>query len=333
MQGSSEGMPAGLLEAASSIGSGGGCSGSSLASAEDAVVHLMRSGASFGQLSIGRQVRGQEPGLLLCCAAACPLAEAHGGSSMGSSAAGLLCAPEATSSPALPKSLSSHLAELGLGQPPLPDGASSQPAVPSPAASGSSLNPATSDGSLAASFATTSVSSSSVAPAANLSAIQPAHSSGLTAASPSRPPAHPVKSRGAGAGATMAAGPAGQAFAGSSSSTSVSASPVQRTAGARAAPGTPGAPGSLLHGSPSGGIRLGRAGSLNSKKSSPNRVCCNALLAAYARAVPPRWRQSLKLLDVMWQCGGELVPDIVSYNTVMKACGNAQQTDIAFQVG
>lgn len=36
------------------------------------------------------------------------------------------------------------------------------------------------------------------------------------------------------------------------------------------------------------GLRLGRAGSLNSKKSSPNRVCCNALLAAYARAVPPR---------------------------------------------
>jgi pentatricopeptide repeat protein len=34
----------------------------------------------------------------------------------------------------------------------------------------------------------------------------------------------------------------------------------------------------------------------------------------------------------MWQCGGELVPDIVSYNTVMKACGNAQQTDTAFQV-
>jgi hypothetical protein len=34
----------------------------------------------------------------------------------------------------------------------------------------------------------------------------------------------------------------------------------------------------------------------------------------------------------MWQCGGELVPDIVSYNTVMKACGNAQQTDKAFEV-
>jgi hypothetical protein len=35
----------------------------------------------------------------------------------------------------------------------------------------------------------------------------------------------------------------------------------------------------------------------------------------------------------MWTCGGELVPDIVSYNTVMKACGNAQQTDRAFEVG
>jgi pentatricopeptide repeat protein len=42
--------------------------------------------------------------------------------------------------------------------------------------------------------------------------------------------------------------------------------------------------------------------------------------------------QALKLLDVMWPCGGELVPDIVSYNTVMKACGNAQETDRAFEV-
>jgi hypothetical protein len=46
-----------------------------------------------------------------------------------------------------------------------------------------------------------------------------------------------------------------------------------------------------------------------------------------------RWKQALRLLEVMWTCGGELVPDIVSYNTVMKACGNAQQTDTAFQVG
>jgi hypothetical protein len=45
-----------------------------------------------------------------------------------------------------------------------------------------------------------------------------------------------------------------------------------------------------------------------------------------------RWKQALRLLEVMWQCRGELVPDIVSYNTVMKACGNAQQTDTAFEV-
>lgn len=38
-------------------------------------------------------------------------------------------------------------------------------------------------------------------------------------------------------------------------------------------------------------LRLGLTRSLNSKKSSPNRVCCNALLAAYARATPPHWRQ------------------------------------------
>ncbi|WIA39598.1 hypothetical protein OEZ86_005682 [Tetradesmus obliquus] len=98
-------------------------------------------------------------------------------------------------------------------------------------------------------------------------------------------------------------------------------------AAAAAAAGEEGAAGAA-----GAGLRLGRAGSLNSKKSSPNRVCCNALLAAYARAVPPRWKQALKLLEVMWQCGGELAPDIVSYNTVMKACGNAQQTDTAFQL-
>ncbi|KAF8058856.1 hypothetical protein HT031_005424 [Scenedesmus sp. PABB004] len=105
--------------------------------------------------------------------------------------------------------------------------------------------------------------------------------------------------------------------------------------------GSLGRAGSLGAGSPGGGLlRLGRSGSLNSKKCSPNRVCCNALLAAYARAVPPRWKQALRLLQaralgtrcVMWTAGGELVPDIVSYNTVMKACGNAQQTSTAFEL-
>jgi hypothetical protein len=56
------------------------------------------------------------------------------------------------------------------------------------------------------------------------------------------------------------------------------------------------------------------------------------LLLPLAGCAACRWKQALRLLEVMWQCGGELVPDIVSYNTVMKACGNAQQTDTAFQV-
>lgn len=30
--------------------------------------------------------------------------------------------------------------------------------------------------------------------------------------------------------------------------------------------------------------------------------------------------------------GSELCPDIVSYNTVMKACGNADQVDLAFHL-
>ena len=39
------------------------------------------------------------------------------------------------------------------------------------------------------------------------------------------------------------------------------------------------------------GHSLLRSTSLNSKKSAPNRVCCNALLAAYARATPCQWRK------------------------------------------
>jgi hypothetical protein len=62
-------------------------------------------------------------------------------------------------------------------------------------------------------------------------------------------------------------------------------------------------------------------------------VCCNALLAAYARACPPQWRRALRLLELMAGCGGELAPDIVSFNTVMKGCGNAGRLDAAFQVG
>jgi hypothetical protein len=56
---------------------------------------------------------------------------------------------------------------------------------------------------------------------------------------------------------------------------------------------------------------LARAGSISAKKSSPNRVCCNALLASYARAAPAQWRRARALLEGMWACGGELTPDIV----------------------
>eukprot|EP00210_Caulerpa_lentillifera_P009501 g9061.t1 len=75
-----------------------------------------------------------------------------------------------------------------------------------------------------------------------------------------------------------------------------------------------------------------RTSSISNRKTAPNRVCCNALLAAYARAHPPQWLKALRLLELMWECGGEVCPDIVSYNTVMKACGNGQQLDIAFKV-
>ncbi len=37
----------------------------------------------------------------------------------------------------------------------------------------------------------------------------------------------------------------------------------------------------------------------------------------------------LLILDML---AGEMTPDIVSYNTAIKACGNAQQVDLAFKV-
>lgn len=56
---------------------------------------------------------------------------------------------------------------------------------------------------------------------------------------------------------------------------------------------------------------------------TPNRVCCNALLAAYARAKPPQWERAVKLLEAMWGGGPVLSPDAVSYNTAIKACSAA----------
>lgn len=65
---------------------------------------------------------------------------------------------------------------------------------------------------------------------------------------------------------------------------------------------------------------------------APNRVCCNALLAAYARARHPQWAKALVLLGAMWEAGAELAPDTVSYNAVLKACGSARQIATAMQV-
>ncbi|KAK9811755.1 hypothetical protein WJX72_009549 [[Myrmecia] bisecta] len=71
---------------------------------------------------------------------------------------------------------------------------------------------------------------------------------------------------------------------------------------------------------------------MNVSKIAPNRVCCNALLAAYARAKPPQWEKALALLTAMCEAAGEVAPDTVSYNTALKACGNALRLDHAFKV-
>jgi len=65
---------------------------------------------------------------------------------------------------------------------------------------------------------------------------------------------------------------------------------------------------------------------------APNRVCCNALLAAYARAKPPQWQRALHLLQAMWSGGPTLIPDVVSYNTVIKACANAFQLSKGIEI-
>jgi len=63
----------------------------------------------------------------------------------------------------------------------------------------------------------------------------------------------------------------------------------------------------------------------HASKVTPNRVCCNALLAAYARARPTQWKKAVNLLQSMWEGNETVHPDVVSYNTVFKACSNAFQ--------
>ncbi len=55
-----------------------------------------------------------------------------------------------------------------------------------------------------------------------------------------------------------------------------------------APPATP--PYRTISGPPTTPRSLLRTSSLNIKKAAPNRVCCNALLAAYARAIPTQVR-------------------------------------------
>ncbi|PSC69633.1 pentatricopeptide repeat-containing protein [Micractinium conductrix] len=65
---------------------------------------------------------------------------------------------------------------------------------------------------------------------------------------------------------------------------------------------------------------------------TPNRVCCNALLAAYARAKPPQYQRALHLLAAMWEGGPTLEPDGVSFTAAIKACANAFQVGKALEV-
>ncbi|KAL0052843.1 hypothetical protein WJX82_008466 [Trebouxia sp. C0006] len=71
---------------------------------------------------------------------------------------------------------------------------------------------------------------------------------------------------------------------------------------------------------------------MNVSQIAPNRVCCNALLAAYARAKPTLWQKALAFLEVMQSSTGHIQPDTVTYNTVLKACCNAGQLNRAMQV-
>jgi len=41
--------------------------------------------------------------------------------------------------------------------------------------------------------------------------------------------------------------------------------------------------------------------------------------------------QALRLLEAMWDAGGDISPDTVSYNALLKACGNAAQMRVAVQ--
>lgn len=58
---------------------------------------------------------------------------------------------------------------------------------------------------------------------------------------------------------------------------------------------------------------------------TPNRVCCNALMGAFARARPTQWKKAVNFLAYLWEQDESIHPDIITYNTALKACSNAFQ--------
>jgi pentatricopeptide repeat protein len=57
----------------------------------------------------------------------------------------------------------------------------------------------------------------------------------------------------------------------------------------------------------------------------PNRVCCNALMGAFARARPTQWKKAVDFVAYLWTQDESIQPDIITYNTALKACSSAFQ--------
>ncbi|KAK9840167.1 hypothetical protein WJX74_004587 [Apatococcus lobatus] len=78
-------------------------------------------------------------------------------------------------------------------------------------------------------------------------------------------------------------------------------------------------------------VQLNLTRTLSVGRIVPNRVCCNCVMAAYARAKPPQFHKALVLLEDMVSLGQEVHPDTVTFNTALKACTNAGRMDVAFE--
>lgn len=68
--------------------------------------------------------------------------------------------------------------------------------------------------------------------------------------------------------------------------------------------------------------------------SQPLSLCIQLCLRACTASPHAAWTclQGLALLEAMRTAGGEVMPDTVSYNTALKACGNAMQLQEALEV-